>query len=546
MISTSQALDTQEWLRAHKIVDLFYLAGLLVFIFLRLLPGASGLDIINTFVLASILFFLALADLWTLHYRAQLFLTPALMPAINICFAFLGIWLDTPFAFMWVLASFSVLFMRMPLRSAYVISVSATIISANMLFFISDLELALVARSVLAGGMTIITLGLFSKAYLSVNRRLSNSSELLSATLKSISQGVSVLGKDNRYKLFNQQTCDLLNLPSSLLARNPTLPEVVQYQIDHDEFRDLGEVTSETRAYIFSLGVNVDQHIQRHYVRKDSKGRYIEVKTHPMPSGDVVRTYADVSNFENANRKLKELIDTQRETGQVVLRRVLQQVIDSMTALALTRDHETGLHIQRTKLYVKTLAQTMRPAKRYSELLSDEKIEKITAASPLHDLGKVGIPDHILLKPSRHTADETVIMRTHAMLGESILLATAGFDRGPTSLFNIAANIAGGHHENWDGSGYPRGLVGTDIPLEARLMALADVYDALTTERIYKQAWTHEAASAEIFRLAGKKFDPNIVAAFSQAEARFREIAIELNDATFVKSAPHGGDTASA
>jgi response regulator RpfG family c-di-GMP phosphodiesterase len=220
--------------------------------------------------------------------------------------------------------------------------------------------------------------------------------------------------------------------------------------------------------------------------------------------------------------------------SQLILQRVREQMIDSMTELALTRDNETGLHIQRTKLYVKTLAQVLRRAERYREQLSDELIEKIVTAAPLHDLGKVGIPDQILLIPSRHTADETMIMRTHAMLGETILVAAAGADHMPTSLFNIAARIAGGHHENWDGSGYPRGLAGTDIPLEARLMALADVYDALTTERIYKKAWTHEAASEEIYRLSGKKFDPDLVFAFGQVEARFREIAIELDDATSV------------
>jgi len=253
-----------------------------------------------------------------------------------------------------------------------------------------------------------------------------------------------------------------------------------------------------------------------------------------MPSGDVVRTYADVSQYENTSRKLRELLTEHQEMSQLILQRAREQMIDSMTELALTRDNETGLHIQRTKLYVKTLAQILRRAERYREQLSDELIEKIVTAAPLHDLGKVGIPDHILLKPNRHTADETVIMRTHAMLGETILAAAAGADRMPTSLFNIAARIAGGHHENWDGSGYPRGLAGTDIPLEARLMALADVYDALTTERIYKKAWTHEAASEEIYRLSGKKFDPDLVFAFGQAETRFREIAIELNDATSV------------
>jgi putative two-component system response regulator len=104
--------------------------------------------------------------------------------------------------------------------------------------------------------------------------------------------------------------------------------------------------------------------------------------------------------------------------SQLILQRVREQMIDSMTELALTRDNETGLHIQRTKLYVKTLAQAWPGGESYREQLSDEQIEKITAAAPLHDLGKVGIPDHILLKPSRHTADEMVIMRTHAMLGE--------------------------------------------------------------------------------------------------------------------------------
>lgn len=258
-----------------------------------------------------------------------------------------------------------------------------------------------------------------------------------------------------------------------------------------------------------------------------------------------MRTYTDVSEYENTSSKLRELLAEHQQISQRLLLGMHQQMVGSMTELALTRDNETGRHIQRTKLYVKTLAQTIRHAERYREQLSDSMIEQISLAAPLHDLGKVGIPDQILLKPSRHTADETVIMRTHAMLGENILLATAGSDLGPTSLFKIAANIAGGHHENWDGSGYPRGLVGADIPLEARLMALADVYDALTTERIYKKAWTHEAASAEIYRLSGKKFDPDIVAAFGQTEARFREIAIELNDASSGETEPQGGDTAS-
>jgi response regulator RpfG family c-di-GMP phosphodiesterase len=523
-----------QWLRAYQIIDLYYVAGLLLFTVVRLVPAQLDLATYTSLALTSLVLVFLLADLWSLHYRARPFLTGGLIPSLTISLACVGIWFVNPFSVLWVFAAIPVLFIRLPLMSAYVVSAAAIVVVLNILYFKHSLDAITLARLALAGGMITITLGIFLKILNKINSELTETTALLDGTLQSVSQGISVIGADNRYKLFNQQTCELLNLPASLLASKPTLPEVVQYQIDRGDFRDLGQVTPDARAYIFSRGVNVDEHTKRNYVRKDAQGRFIEVKTHPMPSGDVVRTYADVSNYENTSSKLRELLAEQQEMSQLILQRVREQMIDSMTELALTRDNETGLHIQRTKLYVKTLAQILSRAERYREQLSDELIEKIVTVAPLHDLGKVGIPDQILLKPSRHTDDETVIMRTHAMLGETILIAAAGADYMPTSLFNIAARIAGGHHENWDGSGYPRGLVGTDIPLEARLMALADVYDALTTERIYKKAWTHEAASAEIYRLSGKKFDPDLVFAFGQAEARFREIAIELNDATSV------------
>jgi len=523
---------TPEWLQAYKIIDLYYAAGLLLFTVIRLLPGHEGLHVVASLTLTSTLLIFVIADLWSLHYRSRTFLSNALIPSVTISFACIGIWSVNPYAVMWVFASIPVLFVRLPLPSAYALSLAGVGTALGVLFFKYSLDSVTLARLALAGGMIAITLGSFLKIFNRVNSELVEKTQFLDVTLQSIPQGVTVIGKDNRHKLFNQQYCDLLNLPRSLIENYPTLPEVVQFQIDRGDFRDAGDITPETRAYIVSRGVNVDEHVKRNYVRKDSSGRYIEIQTYPMPSGDIVRTYTDVSNYENARRRTQELLTEHQQISTLVLQDMHRKMVDSMTELALTRDNETGLHIQRTKLYVKTLAQVIRHAERYREQLSDSMIEQITLAAPLHDLGKVGIPDQILLKPSRHTADETVIMRTHAMLGETILLAAAGADRAANSLFNIAANIAGGHHENWDGSGYPRGLVGANIPLEARLMALADVYDALTTERIYKKAWTHEAASAEIYRLAGKKFDPDIVAAFSQTEARFREIAIELNDAT--------------
>jgi len=532
MSNPSLAERPPEWLQAYKIIDLYYAAGLLLFTAIRLLPGHEGLHVVASLALTSTVLIFVLADLWSLHYRSRTFLSNALIPVVTISFACIGIWSVNPYSVMWVFASIPVLFVRLPLSSAYALSLAGMATALGVLFFKYSLDSVTLARLALAGGMIALTLGSFLKIFNRVNSELVEKTLFLDVTLQSIPQGVTVIGKDNRHKLFNQQYCDLLNLPRSLIENYPTLPEVVQFQIDRGDFRDAGDITPETRAYIVSRGVNVDEHVKRNYVRKDSSGRYIEIQTYPMPSGDIVRTYTDVSNYENARRRTQELLSEHQQISKLVLQDMYRKMVDSMTELALTRDNETGLHIQRTKLYVKTLAQVIRHAERYREQLSDSMIEQITLAAPLHDLGKVGIPDQILLKPSRHTEDETVIMRTHAMLGETILLAAAGTDRAANSLFNIAANIAGGHHENWDGSGYPRGLVGTDIPLEARLMALADVYDALTTERIYKKAWTHEAASAEIYRLAGKKFDPDIVAAFSQTEARFREIAIELNDAT--------------
>ncbi len=533
MNNNSLTPHSSEWLNAQKIIDLYYAVGLLLFTAIRLLPGHLGLPAITSITLTSIVFVFVLADLWSLHYRARPFLTNALIPLLTIGFACIGIWFVTPYGIMWVMASIPVLFVRLPLRTAYAASIAALVITLTILLFRHSLDTVTLSRLALASGMIIITLGSFLKIFNKVNRELNETSVLLDNTLQSISQGVAVISNNNRLKLFNQQFCELLNLPRSFIATKPTLPEMVQFQINRGDFKDPGDITPETSSYIFSRGINVNEHVKRNYVRKDPQGRYIEVRTNPMPSGDIVRTYTDVSQYENTSHKLQELLDEHQQISQIVLQRMHEQMVESMTELALTRDNETGLHIQRTRLYVRTLAETLCHAERYRELLSDSMIEQITLAAPLHDLGKVGIPDYILLKPSRHTLDETVIMQTHAMLGERILLSTAGVDQEPNSLFNIAAKIAGGHHENWDGSGYPRGLVEADIPLEARLMALADVYDALTTDRIYKKAWTHEDACAEIYRLSGKKFDPDIVAAFSQTEARFREIAIEYNDAKF-------------
>lgn len=201
-----------------------------------------------------------------------------------------------------------------------------------------------------------------------------------------------------------------------------------------------------------------------------------------------------------------------------------------LASLAETRDNETGAHILRTQRYVKALAEEVRKLPQYSEQLDDETIDLLYKSAPLHDVGKVGIPDAILLKPGKLTDEEFEIMKGHARIGGEAL-RVAESQLGSNSFLRLAREIAESHHEKWDGSGYPRNLSGTDIPLSGRLMAVADVYDALISKRVYKPGMPHEKARAIIVEGRGKHFDPDIVDAFIILEQRFIEIAAAYDDA---------------
>lgn len=201
------------------------------------------------------------------------------------------------------------------------------------------------------------------------------------------------------------------------------------------------------------------------------------------------------------------------------------QLLSSLNALAKARDDETGNHIIRTQHYVKTLALRLRSNGHYLNQLSDESIELLVKATPLHDIGKIGIPDHILKKNGPLSDDEWLTMKTHTTIGESVLNTLEKNVLEEEDVIVKAIRIAGGHHEKWDGSGYPRGLRGDSIPLEARIMALADMYDALVSRRVYKEAWTHEEAAQEIISKARTQFDPAIVDAFIAEQNQFQQIA---------------------
>jgi putative two-component system response regulator len=205
--------------------------------------------------------------------------------------------------------------------------------------------------------------------------------------------------------------------------------------------------------------------------------------------------------------------------------------IHAMASLAETRDNETGNHIRRTQNYVKLLAQHLQFHPNYTHFLNmDGVIETLFKSAPLHDIGKVGIPDAILLKPGRFEPSEFEIMKSHPELGQNTILQAESELGIDVPFLQYAKEIAYGHHEKWDGSGYPQGLSGEDIPISARLMAVADVYDALISRRVYKEGMPHEQAVQIILDGKGTHFDPHIIEAFVVLHEKFKEIASTFFD----------------
>lgn len=206
-------------------------------------------------------------------------------------------------------------------------------------------------------------------------------------------------------------------------------------------------------------------------------------------------------------------------------------IIMAFCSLAEARDNETGNHIRRTQSYVRALAEQLRDHPRFRDELDEETIEQLYKSAPLHDVGKVGIPDAILLKPGKLDADEWVIMKRHCEYGRDAIAQTEhGLGDKVISFLRYAREIAYSHHEKWDGTGYPQGLSGDSIPLSARLMAVADVYDALISERPYKKGFSHEKAVEIIREGIGNHFDPDVAEAMLQIHQSFRHIAQRFYD----------------
>ena len=251
-----------------------------------------------------------------------------------------------------------------------------------------------------------------------------------------------------------------------------------------------------------------------------------------------MRTHLALKNARQQLANQNTLLESQVKQRTLELELIKEVTMQALATLAEKRDNETGNHLIRTRSYITVLMRDLSTQPEFAAQLDPLTQELIAKAAPLHDIGKVGIPDAILLKPGRLTADEFVIMQSHAQIGadalteaiERVLSSHADSEhaqdnRYALSFLEIAREIAGGHHEKWDGSGYPRGLSGNDIPLAARLMALADVFDALICKRHYKNAFPLDECIDIIRQGRGQHFDPAIVDVFLANIDAFAAIA---------------------
>ncbi|MGO9953485.1 MAG: CHASE2 domain-containing protein [Dissulfurispiraceae bacterium] len=232
-------------------------------------------------------------------------------------------------------------------------------------------------------------------------------------------------------------------------------------------------------------------------------------------------------NFWRQERLLREKTNLQLITQEAML--------ETIANITETRDPETGGHIRRTRSYVKALAEHIRNKPAYVDIVNDSYIENILQAAPLHDVGKVGVPDHILLNPGQLTSEEFAEIKKHTQYGKSIIDA-AQAKLGGSSFLKLAEEMVFSHHERWDGKGYPNGLKGEQIPLAGRIMAIADVYDALISHRLYKERVSHENALDIMLAGRGSQFDPQLIDAFREIHVTFHSIAEQFTDASVNES----------
>ncbi len=255
-------------------------------------------------------------------------------------------------------------------------------------------------------------------------------------------------------------------------------------------------------------------------VSKDGRELTISLAVSPMydSSGNVGGILGLGQDVTEEVRLHEELLESYKQ-----IKRIQGTSVFALAKLVESRDGETSFHLRRMQEYCAILCERLRTKEKYAEVLTERFVDDLVQSSVLHDIGKVAIPDSVLFNPRKFGIEEYEIMKQHALFGGRAL-EEAAEEAGEESFLSLGRDIAYYHHERWDGKGYPFGLVGEEIPLAARIVSIADVYDALTTERRYKKAFTHEESRAVIAQNRGKQFDPEIVDAFMEVQGEFRKI----------------------
>lgn len=268
-------------------------------------------------------------------------------------------------------------------------------------------------------------------------------------------------------------------------------------------------------------GVDLIRHIR---ANEDMYYTYIVVTTEREDSCDLKEAFdAGADDFIRKPLNKQELMLRIKAGERLLNLQSKEQLVYALAKLSETRDNETGGHLERIRLYARTLASTLFKMGLYLEEINSAFIKNMYETSPLHDIGKVGISDAVLKKSGKYSIEERDAMKKHTLIGKETLMAVA--QNGSRTYLKMAIEIAGSHHEWWDGSGYPQGLKGEEIPLSARILAVADVYDALRSKRVYKSEQEHEEVVSHIVSLGGTQFDPKVLLAFSECQERLREIS---------------------
>ncbi len=257
---------------------------------------------------------------------------------------------------------------------------------------------------------------------------------------------------------------------------------------------------------------------------------YITKPINPAVLFARVDTHLSLKKARDELRRQNEFLEAEVEKRTREISTIQDVTIMAMGSLAEMRDNETGNHIRRTQYYVRILAEHLTSKGLFGDILTPDNINLLFKSAPLHDIGKIGIPDKILLKPGKLTPEEFEIMKEHTTIGKDALVAAESLLDVESSFLKFAREIVYSHHEWWNGSGYPQGLSGEEIPLSARLMAIADVYDATRCKRVYKPSKTHKTAVDEMISERGTHFDPVILDAFLEIERKFEEIATRFAD----------------